>query len=254
MLRRRCLQLAGVALGLGAAGCSGDGSTADQTDTPHEGQRRGGDESGGTPANEFDYATTVTDGVAVPLVPVADAIKWFQDEDAVFADARSRTAYEKAHVTDAAFSPAPDGQQQGDPIEERPTDTRIVTYCGCPHHLSSMRAASLIDAGYANTYALDEGFQAWYDRGHPVEGSAIDTEAPKYSITGRLADPGADAWVWAWHDPSGQREVAPVEPDGRFTLQLHFYDLTPDSPIRLVGPEREVTKPIEELTGTTVTL
>jgi rhodanese-related sulfurtransferase len=235
MLRRRCLQLAGIGLGLGTSGCLGGGETT-------------------TAANEFDYETTITDGVAVPLVPVADAIEWYEAENVVFADARSRTAFQKAHVTDAAFSPAPDGQRGGDPVEDRPTETRIVTYCGCPHHLSSMRAASLIADGYAHTYALDEGFHAWVDRGHPVEGSAVDSQPAAYTIAGELSDPDRGARVWAWHDPSGQREVTPVDADGSFSLTLHFYDLTPDSPIRLVGPGSEVTRPLEELTASTVTL
>jgi rhodanese-related sulfurtransferase len=250
MLRRRCLQLAGVGVGLGSTGCLGGGGGNGDETAGWDGQ---GEPT--TPANEFDYETTVTDDVAVPLVPIADAIQWFEDDEAVFADARSQAAFERAHVTDAVLSPAPDGQDGPDPIEaQQTTDTRIVTYCGCPHHLSSMRAASLVRGGYAHTYALDEGFQAWYDRGHPVEGSAVETEPPQYSITGRLSGPASDARVWAWHDPSGQREVTPVEADGSFELTLHFYDLTPESPIRLVGPDREVTKPLQALTDTTVRL
>jgi rhodanese-related sulfurtransferase len=235
MLRRRCLQVAGIGLGIGTSGCLGGGETT-------------------TAANEFDYETTITDGVAVPLVPVADAIEWYQADDVVFADARSRTAFESAHVTDSVFSPAPDGQDVEDPVEARSSDTRVVTYCGCPHHLSSLRAASLIAAGYAHTYALDEGFHAWVDQGHPVEGSAVDSQPAAYTISGQLSDPDRDARVWAWHDPSGQREMTPVEADGSFALTLHFYDLTPDSPIRLVGPDSEVTQPLGDLTGTTVTL
>lgn len=235
MKRRRCLQLAGIGLGIGTSGCLGGGETT-------------------TAANEYDYETTITDGVAVPLVPVADAIEWYQDENVLFADARSQTAFERAHVRDAVLSPAPEGQNDNDPVEERSTETRIVTYCGCPHHLSSLRAASLIAAGYAHTYALDEGFHAWADRGHPVVGSAAGTQPAAYTISGQLSEYDRDARVWAWHNPSGQREVTPVEADGSFALTLHFYDLTPASPIRLVGPTSEVTRPLEDLTDSTVTL
>jgi rhodanese-related sulfurtransferase len=233
MLRRRYLQLAGLGLGIGTSGCLGGGEST-------------------TAANEFGYETTITDGVAVPLVPVADAIQWYEDEDVLFADARSPTAYENARITDAVFSPAPDGQGGEDPVEERSTDDRIVTYCGCPHHLSTLRASDLIADGYAHTYALDEGFHAWVDRGHPVAGNSVDSQPAAYTISGELSDPGGDARVWAWHDPSGQREVAPVAADGTFSLTLHFYDVTPESPIRLVAPGEEVTKPLGALTDTTV--
>jgi rhodanese-related sulfurtransferase len=244
-------------MGVGSGGCLGEGG---EPTTPADGppttvrrtETAGAETRSG--ANEFGYETTVTGGIAVPLVPVADAIQWYRDDEALFADARGPSSYDKAHVTDAVLSPAPDGQGGEDPVEERSTDTRIVTYCGCPHHLSSMRAASLIADGYAHTYALDEGFYGWADAGYPVEGSAVETEPPQYSITGLLSDAGSDARVWAWHDPSGQREVTPVQGDGSFALTLHFYDVTPESPIRLVAPSVEVTRPLEELTDTTVTL
>ena len=141
MRRRSFLRATGLFTGLGLAGCLGDS-------TPEA-------------ANEFGYPTTTTDGIAVPLVPLADAIQWYENDVGAFADARSRTAFEQARIAGAVHSPAPDGLATDDPIAGRPKDTRVVTYCGCPHHLSTLRGATLIRNGYVHTYAIDEGFQAW---------------------------------------------------------------------------------------------
>lgn len=226
MRRRTYLQSAGLLAGL--AGCLGS------NDRP-------------TAANEFGYPTTTTDGVAVPLVPLADAIEWYRADAGLFADARGRTAFDRARIAGAVHSPAPDGRSTDDPVASQATDTRIVTYCGCPHHLSTLRGAVLIRSGYAHTYAIDEGFFAWVDAGYPVEGDDVDGRPRLYPIDGRT-DPGdAGGLAWARHDPSGQREAAPIAADGRFRLDVRFYDVTSDSPVRLSTPSGEVTGPLGRL-------
>ncbi|PSP85005.1 rhodanese [Halobacteriales archaeon QS_1_68_17] len=233
MRRRDYLRVGGVlAAGIGA-GCLGSDAAA---------------------ANRFDYGTTRTRGVEVPLVPVADAIEWYENDDAVFADARSRAAYESAHIAGALLSPAPDGQAEGDPLADLDQSTRITTYCGCPHHLSSLRGSTLIKNGYERTYALDEGFVEWRDQGHPIEGSQTDSNPDLFTISGRT-DPAADGKLaWVWHDPSGQREAAPIDADGRFALDVRFYDVTAASVVRLRTPAGEVTGHLGDLAGGTVEL
>lgn len=233
MRRRTYLRAAGGAVAAGLAGCLGGETNTDA-------------------ANEFDYETTTTDDVAVPLVPLADAIEWYRDDDAVFADARDRTAYEAARIASAVFSPAPDGQEGDDPLEGLSTESRIVTYCGCPHHLSTLRGASLIRDGYAHTYAIDEGFVAWRDAGYPVEGSDVDESPTLYRIAGRTAAAHAGDLAWARHEPSGQREAAPIGDDGRFTLQVRFHDVAPETRIRLSTPAGEVTGRLDTLVEGTV--
>lgn len=122
-------------------------------------------------ANEYDYETNTENGIAVPLVPVADAGEWFEDTDTLFVDTRRRTAYEDARVADAVWSPAPDGREEGDPLEDVSTDRQIVTYCVCPHTLATIRGESLIAAGYEHTYALDEGLNGWAEAGLPMAGA-----------------------------------------------------------------------------------
>lgn len=234
--RRTYLRTAGVVVAAGISGCLG------------------GDEDPEA-ANEFGYETTTTDGVDVPLVPVADAVEWYRDDAAAFADARSRTAYEKAHVAEAVLSPAPDGQESNDPVTELPSDARVVTYCGCPHHLSTLRGASLIRDGYVHTYAIDEGFRAWVEAGYPIDGEAAGElqESPTaYHIDGRTDAAHAGDLAWAWHDASGQREAAPIGDDGTFTLTIRFHDVAPDAQLRLQTPAGEVIRPLEELVEQTV--
>ncbi|WP_248895925.1 rhodanese-like domain-containing protein [Haloplanus halobius] len=220
--RRTFLAAASVTLG-GVAGCLGGGGGS------------------GSASNLGGYESTTTDGQVVPLAPLSDVVEWYNNGDARFADARSRTAYEESHIEGAVWSPARHGQRTDDPVEAWDTDTLIVTYCGCPHHLSSMRAASLIDSGYERVAALDEGFWAWQDGGYPVTGSSADVEPTLRVVEGRTDPTFAGEWAWARHDPSGQREVAPIADDGSYALNVRFADVGPDDPIRITTPAYELS-------------
>lgn len=230
MRRRSYLRATGLVGGLGLAGCLGSGDSSEA-------------------ANEFGYQTTTTDDVAVPLAPIADVVEWYEQDVGVFVDARSQTAFENARIAGAVHSPAPDGLATDDPITGLSTDTRVVTYCGCPHHLSTLRGATLIRNGYVHTYAIDEGFQAWRQAGYPLEGSAVQKMPQPFTITGRTDPAAAGDLAWAWHDPSGQREAAPIGTDGRFTLHVRFYDTTPETMIRLSTPTGEVTESLGVLSS-----
>ena len=247
MNRRTFLAVSGTA-GLGSvAGCLG----------------------GNSAANEFGYETTVTDGVAVPLAPVDDVYEWYQNDDARFADARGRAQYEELRIADAVFSPAPDGTEN-DPVEEWSTDVQIVTYCRCPHHLSTQRAASLIAAGYEHTYAIDEGFGAWISRDYPMAGTAVETQQnessdgasasesssdvqidyERYEIHGRTRD-DASGMVTLEQVGVDRREAAPIAADGSFTLQLHYAG-SGDDRFRVTVDGRSAEGTLAELTSTTV--
>lgn len=219
MLRREALAAAGGTFAVGLAGClGGEGPTA---------------------TNEFDYPTLEVEGVDVPLAPVDDTFRWYEREEAAFIDARSRRAYEAARVVGAALSPAPTGLPSDDPLRALDPQTRIVTYCGCPHHLSTLRASTAIENGYRNVYAIDEGFFEWANRGYPVEGRNVEGPDLSIRLRGRATSADAGGYVWLYHDPSGQREVAPVGEDGRFTIPVNFYGVDPGSTVRVVGPGGE---------------
>ncbi|WP_251342573.1 rhodanese-like domain-containing protein [Haloplanus halophilus] len=227
--RRTLLATAGVALG-GVAGCLGGGG-------------------GGSAENLDGYESTTTDGQSVPLAPLSDVHEWYESDRARFADARSRAAYRQSHIEGAVWSPARYGQETDDPVADWSADTLVVTYCGCPHHLSSMRAAALIQAGYERVAAIDEGFWAWQDAGYPVAGGAPNLEPALHVVEGRTDPDFAGEWAWARHDPSGQREVTPIADDGSYALNVRFAGVAPTDSIRLTTPGYELSAPLGSLAG-----
>ena len=281
MRRRRVLAALGAAATLaGCAGSGGDGepTTAGETDdrttagrTTTDGRAPADAIDGYPPASAIDevppapgadpatFDTVTYEGTAVPLVPIDVAYDWYRRREARFADARPGYAYERAHVLGAVPSPAPDGPDGTDPVAAWPTEGRIVTYCGCPHHLSSMRAATLLDAGYERVYALDEGFGAWIDRRYPMAGEQVrnrrslaDRPAERI-VRGSVPESAAEGYAWARHDPTGQAEAAPIESDGRYEIGLRFWDLAPDATLTVETPAYTVSAPRRELTSGRVT-
>lgn len=149
MDRRQFLGAAGALSAVALAGCLGDDSEAEA------------------------YETFSADGYDIPLVPVDDAIDWYENDDAVFVDTRYEDDYEEERIAGAILSPAPDGADGDDPLADVPQDRRIVTYCTCPHSLAAYRGADLLEEGYEEVYALDEGLPGWIEQDHPVEGSEV---------------------------------------------------------------------------------
>jgi rhodanese-related sulfurtransferase len=201
MQRRRLLSTLGTLGIAGFAGCLGDGGDSAETDESDDPGETGetatlGEESPDSPTETVeinttgDYHTSAdgtdtgtedengyelyrTEGQEVPLAPTDDAYEWYVNDTLVVADARSKVRYDEVHIVDAHWSPAPEGQESDDPLEGLSKDTRILTYCACPHHLSGLRAASLIEDGYTEVYALDNGIQDWVEKGYPVAGTEV---------------------------------------------------------------------------------
>lgn len=261
MHRRRFLGVtAAAATATAIAGCTGGGGN-------------GGSESADVPASQDGYAPDdVADpepepvdadteaferidvrGQAVPLAPIEVTYDWYARQEARFVDARGVGQYERTHVAGAAWSPAPEGRDGADPVADWPTDDRVVCYCGCPHHLSSLRAAALIEAGYEDVSVIDEGFHEWTDRGHPTAGAEMGTDVEERVVVGRTDPVHAGAAVYATHRPTDQREAAFVGADGGFELTLRFADVTDDSDILLEAPDFTVVAPLSELTADVVT-
>lgn len=146
MRRRTLLTLTGTAMAGTVAGCLGD------------------EETNGT----LDVG-----GTDVPLVSTDQAYEWYSEGDLLVLDARSVSEWEAVRIVDAEPSPAADGLDEGDPTEAVDRGTRILTYCVCPHTLAGQRGASLIDDGFTDVHALDEGLQDWIEEGYPTEGEDV---------------------------------------------------------------------------------
>lgn len=264
MDRRTYLASAG-SIAIGLAGCIGHRSGSG-TDTPGSGTDDPNPDDGYPPesavestpeSREVDpssFETLSVGDVEVPLVPVDVAHYWFQRREARFADARGEGQYDESHVTGAVLSTARNVGDWSQPREGTTTDwsadDRIVCYCGCPHHLSSLRAGEFISKDYQKVYAIDEGFFGWRDQGYPVTGGTANQQA--YVVRGRsdLADAGA--YAWATHQATDQQEATPIGEDGSYHLELHFADVDLSTPVHLQTPSYELTAPLSELTESVV--
>lgn len=240
--------LAGLGGCLGASSGSGSGHAGLPADPHPDDGYPPAFETTPTPAGveSADFDTLTVESVEVPLVPVDVAYVWYRRGEARFADARGPAQFERSHVYGAVLSPAPEGGDD-DPVADWPKSDRIVCYCGCPHHLSSLRAATLIGKGYERVGVVDEGFWAWADRGYPVAGTEVESRPVAYVVRGRTDSAFAGDTAWARHEPTGQREAAAIAADGEFALELHFADVTPASVVRVWTPGYTVEAPLGEL-------
>ncbi|WP_256301280.1 rhodanese-like domain-containing protein [Haloarchaeobius salinus] len=197
------------------------------------------------------YGTSTVEGEQIELAPIADVHYWWARQEARIADARGLSQYRESHILGAVASPvgtAIDDTHVGDWA----TDERIVCYCGCPHHLSSLRAAELQSAGYENVYVIDEGFFEWVDQSYPVVGSDA-SDRTLYRIRGRTRPRYAGEMVLARHVGSDRVEAAPVQRDGSYEIHVRFANVTPGSRLRIETPEYTVTATLDELTSDVVT-
>ncbi|MFB6072944.1 MAG: rhodanese-like domain-containing protein [Halobacterium sp.] len=201
--------------------------------------------------DESRFSALSVNGETVTLVPIEVSHYWHQTAAARFVDARGLDQYKTSHVYGAVNSPAVRNSQGGG-IDNWPKGDRIVCYCGCPHHLSSIRAAGLQKAGYSNVYVIDEGFFEWRDRGFPMRGTSFEAAA-KRVIEGEVAAAYAGEYAWATQPETGQQEAARIREDGSFEIHLRFAGLTAETPIRVATPAFEVTRPLGELVDGVVT-
>lgn len=262
-MRRRAFLATGIT-GFVAAGLSGCLGRPGESDDAGGGSAAAGTDAtdGYAPArienpdrrsiDTRSFETVVQGGIEVPLAPIDATYYWYARREARFVDVRSDAEYEQSHVLGAVLSPAPDGGPS-DPVEEWPEADRIVCYCGCPHHLSSMRAADLLSSGYENVFVIDEGFWEWHDRGYPMAGSETTSQPKLRTVRGWTRPAFAGRTAWVSHEPTDQREAARIEPDGSYHLDVRFVGVTADSPLSLRTPEYTITAPLSDLTGRIVT-
>jgi rhodanese-related sulfurtransferase len=233
-MNRRTFLAAGAVSVAGLSGCLGLGG-------------------GSGSKSEEGFETKKQNGEQVPLAPLSVTHKWYKQDKAKFVDARGKKQYEMSHIRGAVLSPAPNGQSKNDPVASWPKDQRIVCYCGCPHHLSSMRAAQLLKNGYENVYVIDEGFWAWHEKGYPIKGQNTSYNPTAYVIDG-FADPAfVGETAWARHFETGQKEATDILNDGSYSMHIKFHDVTPDSVITVLTPAYEVEGTIAELSSRVIT-
>lgn len=199
------------------------------------------------------FETVDRDGIAVPLAPIEAVYYWYARGEARFVDTRGATSYNRSHIYGAVLSTAPDGLKTDDPVAAWPKTDRIVCYCACPNHMSSLRAASLLTQGYEEVYAIKEGYVEWQEQEYPMAGDNVGARPAVRRISGQIDPQFAGETVWAYHEPTGQREATAVAHGGTYTLELRFAGVTPQSTIVVETPAYQVEGPLSDLTTGTVT-
>jgi len=180
-----------------------------------------------------------------------------QNQPFIF-DVRSKGSFEKSHIESALWVPYGKTEETDlARIGDLDLDTEIVTYCGCPRHLSSLQAKFLTGLGYTNVKVLYDGLWVWQDSGFPtIYGEAAPTTVLKFSGKLIKSDENVDQTdVFLRHVKSGQLEAARSNIDGTFGFDFHLYDYQAndafelmvtklDSPVvKTLAPEMSDTDP-----------
>ena len=258
MDRRSLLSIVGSTGVSLVAGCLG--FTSSETDLPTNNDSLPQDQSPNdgyppqfehTPTSQSidvdSFDTLDRNGVAVPLAPIKDVYYWYVRRDARFVDTRPKIAWERSRIYGAVWSPAPNGHEN-DLVDEWSKSDRIVCYCGCPHTLSSIRAASLLKRGYENVYVIDEGFWKWHEFEYPMAGTTITARPAPKVIRGRTSPKFAGQIVWLHHPSTGQREATPIAPDGMFRFEFRFTEITERSILAVETPTYRLSAELSTLT------
>jgi cytochrome c oxidase cbb3-type subunit III len=115
---------------------------------------------GGPPA---DFSDDLIDDLYVPLAAIWAA--YDAGEAMVLLDSRPGSDYMTNHITGAVSTAF---YRVDEAIAYMPDDLWLIAYCGCPHSLSGEVAAAMIEAGFATTGVLDEGYYAWLGANYPI--------------------------------------------------------------------------------------
>ncbi|WP_276301128.1 rhodanese-like domain-containing protein [Halorussus lipolyticus] len=258
MKRRAFLTSSAVSLSA-VAGCLGGGGGGGKLAvTPTDGNLDGyppafDDQPEKRNIDTSSFGTVKENGVQVPLAPVDVVHYWYKRGEARIADARGEKQYKTSRVYGSVLSQAsPNRRASDDPVMDWPKDDRIVCYCGCPHHLSSIRASQLINEGYENVYVIDEGFWEWHDRGYPMRGNDVDSTPKNWVIKGETQADFAGENAWARHRKTQQVESTDIADEGSYELHLKFHEVGPDSTIQVETPGYTVEGKLKDLSAGTI--
>jgi rhodanese-related sulfurtransferase len=107
------------------------------------------------------------------VISITEAARLFQENKAVFLDARPVEFYDKGHIQGALSLPWQKVDEQCmEVIDKIPPDCTIITYCDGPAcDLSHMLANFMKDMGFEDVRALVNGWTLWNQKKLPVEGS-----------------------------------------------------------------------------------
>ncbi len=107
---------------------------------------------------------------AVAKMPVEEAVRLFEQDSALFVDARPEADYRAGHIEGAVNVPDLDfGRYIGPFLEKTPAESVLITYCeGASCVLSKSLADKLVLAGFEKVFHLEDGWGQWKKRGLPT--------------------------------------------------------------------------------------
>lgn len=142
-------------------------------------------------------------------------------------DVRDKLSYDQAHIKGAVSTPIPITITSA-ALKSVPLNAQLVTYCGCPHHLSSIGAEQLEKIGYKNVKVLDEGFWYWKDNKLPiVEAKNNNNKISKLVVEGILkkeSRPVKNTDIYLRHIKTGQMEATRTDDKGYYKMSFHLYN------------------------------
>ena len=144
-------------------------------------------------------------------------------------DVRAKASYAESHIVAAYSTPyGQTDQPELDKIEGLKTSSEIVTYCGCPRHLSTLMARHLGDLGYHNVKVLYEGYWHWKDNNYPIVEGVIATRTSlrfEGDLVGNVDSSESDVFIR--NNRNGQLEAARTDVNGRFSTYFEVLDFQP---------------------------
>ena len=123
------------------------------------------------PPPTADSAGPIAPAAGYAEISLDEAVRLFQEGDAIFIDARHAADYEAGHIKGARnLSAADQGAWMSDFLSTTDPATVIVTYCdGQECHLAPDLAELLFFNGFDKVYYLTNGWTRWQEQGLPVE-------------------------------------------------------------------------------------
>ncbi len=113
--------------------------------------------------------------------------KQLKAERVIVLDVRSQTSYRHSHIQGAALARVEDYYRQemlfkrgatlthpnadealAENVKKYPKNALIVTYCDAGCQTSSAMVIQIKRFGFENVKVLEDGFQAWQEKGYPV--------------------------------------------------------------------------------------
>ncbi len=121
------------------------------------------------------YLTEIDAKANIHRMDIEDAKYIYDNDHAIFIDARGPNEFAEAHIKGAINIPVTTSLVELEKLKSQLQGKLLVTYChgvGC--HLSDKTAYLLFDAGYRKVGIFFGGWPKWNEHKYP-----IDTQAPK---------------------------------------------------------------------------